>query len=473
MSIIYENKKVLVMVIVIFLMTFASSGYASISKLEEQVLVVENNILVMQGQKDFALGTFRETLVDDSGCITLANGDGDILSSGMYISPVITSLPFTELVISWNADTPIGTKVAIEAQVRVDGTWSPWFSWGTWCSWEQAGSSNMHMKSSVAQMNIDTLVLNKGKVATALRYRVNLNSNQANLTPRIKLVATAVNAASTPLANLEKQDIVLDVPQYAQRGRDSRIAGTICSPVSMTMLLNYYGIWVIPEETARNVMDNSQNIAAYGNWPFNCAYAATFGLRSYVAYYSSLEDIRKDLIEGRPVAASVIYKNSEEVEEDLPVLHNAPVEATDGHLVVVRGLIKKDGKEYVVVNDPAAKDNRSVRRLYLRDEFEKAWTKIVYVVEKDKNAILTQPKRIAAKLGKERHKLSIEYAGGTIDFAAEDIGSIVKLKSNQTVEFLPPETTNSVIEKEEKGTKILIITKNHQVFEITMESDEY
>ena len=73
-----------------------------------------------------------------------------------------------------------------------------------------------------------------------------------------------------------------------------------------------------------------------------------------------------------PVIASVMYKNSEAVPDELPVLHGAPVEATDGHLVVVRGLVQQGGKDWVIVNDPAG-DSDSVQRQYEAGEFEKAW----------------------------------------------------------------------------------------------------
>lgn len=92
-----------------------------------------------------------------------------------------------------------------------------------------------------------------------------------------------------------------------------------------------------------------------------------------MAYESSLAALRETLQQTGPVIASVMYKNSEAVPAELPVLHGAPVEATDGHLVVVRGMVRQDGKDYIVVNDPAG-DGDSVRRLYATAEFEKAWT---------------------------------------------------------------------------------------------------
>ncbi|MCW2808497.1 MAG: hypothetical protein JWQ93_2452, partial [Marmoricola sp.] len=62
-------------------------------------------------------------------------------------------------------------------------------------------------------------------------------------------------------------------------------------------------------------------------------------------------------------------------------LTGAPISATAGHLVVISGFTSTGD---VVVNDPAAPTNSSVRRTYDRGQFERAWLRkssgTVYVV---------------------------------------------------------------------------------------------
>jgi hypothetical protein len=59
-----------------------------------------------------------------------------------------------------------------------------------------------------------------------------------------------------------------------------------------------------------------------------------------------------------------------------------------GHLVLVRGFTWKDGVEYVIVNDPAAADNDSVRLEYKADEFAKAWTgKVAYIIYRNEEEV--------------------------------------------------------------------------------------
>lgn len=319
---------------------------------------------------DFTTGSFEGTQRTAQGELVLA---GPRTTFGVYYSPILGSAPFTEAVLSWNAATPQRTNVEVQAQVRVDGKWSAWFSWGKWNSWSAVGSENKAIKDELAVMDIDTLKVAKGKMADALRYRIFLSSEQAHVTPRVTLLAATVNAEQKTSKELtEKKDVVLEVPAYAQRRSDPRIAGQICSPVSMAMALNYHGVGVLPEEMAWRAKDHSQDRFPFGNWSFNCAAAADFGLKAYVAHENSLAELRETLQQTGPVIASVMYKNSEAVPDELPVLHGAPVEATDGHLVVVRGLVQQGGKDWVIVNDPAG-DSDSVQRQYEAGEFEKAW----------------------------------------------------------------------------------------------------
>ena len=415
---------------------------------------------------NFARGSFEGTQRIAKGELVLA---GPRRNLGVYCSPIFKSASFTELVMSWNAATPLGTSVEVQAQVRVEGKWSAWFSWGKWNSWSAVGSQKEIVHDKLAVMDIDTLKVVKGKTADALRYRIFLSSEQAHVTPRVTLLAATVNAEQKTSKELtEKKDVVLEAPAYAQRRSDPRIAGQICSPVSMAMTLNYHGVDVLPEELAWRVKDHSQDRFPFGNWSFNCAAAAAFGLKAYVAYENSVAELRETLQQTGPVIASVMYKNSEDVPDDLPVLHGAPVEATDGHLVVVRGLVQQGGKEWVLVNDPAG-DRGSVQRQYAAEEFEKAWTHYVYVIAKEKEAALRQPRRIPVKLLQKTAQTVLIQGeeGERIVLELQNIGSIVKRKNQETIGFLGPESLGALLLKPEKDSQWLLITKQQQTFCLT------
>jgi hypothetical protein len=101
-----------------------------------------------------------------------------------------------------------------------------------------------------------------------------------------------------------------------------------------------------------------------GNWPFNTAYAASYGLKSSINRFSSLGQVERWIAKGVPVIASISWGRGR--------LTGAPIPASSGHLLVIRGFTEAGN---VIVNDPAASSNSGARRIYQRDEFHRAWFK--------------------------------------------------------------------------------------------------
>jgi hypothetical protein len=186
----------------------------------------------------------------------------------------------------------------------------------------------------------------------------------------------------------------LSVPAYAQTihaGEYPEYAGggaSWCSPASTAMVIAYWGTgptaedlaWVDPvfpdpwvAHAARYTYDLAYD--GTGNWPFNTAYAACFGLDAFVTRLDSLREAELFLQAGIPLVAAIAAGPGELEGFLLP-------EGTNGHLVVVRGLTP-DGDP--IVNDPAAESNTTVRRVYDRDQFERAWLGgsggVVYVIK--------------------------------------------------------------------------------------------
>jgi hypothetical protein len=137
--------------------------------------------------------------------------------------------------------------------------------------------------------------------------------------------------------------------------------------------------WVTPpqdavvDHAARNVYDYTYD--GCGNWPFNTAYAAEYGLEGFVTRLRSLAEAERFIAAGIPLVASVSFKKGE--------LKGAGY-GTNGHLLVIRGFTATGD---VVVNDPASHlipDDAQVRVVYNREEFENVWVPhsggIVYVI---------------------------------------------------------------------------------------------
>ena len=103
------------------------------------------------------------------------------------------------------------------------------------------------------------------------------------------------------------------------------------------------------------------------------AYANTTGLDAFVTRLTDLRDAERFIAAGIPLAASISFSSGQ--------LSGAPISSTPGHLVVIVGFTATGS---VVVNDPAAPNSASVRRVYNRAQFEAAWLRkssgAVYVV---------------------------------------------------------------------------------------------
>ena len=283
-----------------------------------------------------------------------------IASQGQYTSPVQeTPFAFNNAVLSWVADAPTGTSLKLEMRVRVDGTWSRWYTMGTWANGR--GASAHGQSDGFGQVDIDTLKLRQP--AQAFQYRATLSGSDATLVLRSVAVAYAdmsrpLNGPAVPLEANWARD--LPVPQISQAVQDPAIRWEICSPTSLTMVLNYWGANKPLMEVVSGVRDGTAGI--YGNWPLNTAYAATQGFDAHVARFHSVEQLQNEIANGRPVVVSVRFAAGQ--------LDNSPISSTTGHLIVVRGFTANGD---VIVNDPAAPSHDTVRRVYHRDQFSRVW----------------------------------------------------------------------------------------------------
>jgi hypothetical protein len=123
------------------------------------------------------------------------------------------------------------------------------------------------------------------------------------------------------------------------------------------MVNAYHGIDVSVEDTARAVFDRAYN--GTGNWSFNVAFSGNLGLRAAVVYLRNLDHAQRFIEAGIPLAISYSWSGDE--------LPGAPLEHSDGHLVVLCGFT---GNGDCAVNDPAAPNLRVV---YPRAALERVW----------------------------------------------------------------------------------------------------
>ncbi|HEX6336110.1 MAG TPA: peptidase C39 family protein [Jiangellaceae bacterium] len=351
------------------------------------------------GQADFESGDLDASVtIGSNGGLTLADGAGE----GGWISPWhAPAEPFTSLVPSWQSATPPGTWVEIEVQVRTAAAESRWFAMGAWAF----DTSMIERRSTkgqvdpVGRVDTDTFMAAAdapGGMPVAYRMRVTLHGGAAS--PAIRQVgASTARPGPIPEATSEpslSERVELNVPAYSQSVHRKEYpefggGGAVwCSPASTSMLLSYWGTGPTPDELATlppdPVFDLNGRADAQvawaaihtwdyvycgaGNWPFNAAYAAEYGLDGSIRHYCSLRDVEAWVARGVPVLVSTAWDNK--AEDPRRHLDGSSIEQTRGHIMVVVGFTQ-DGD--VIANDPASPSNDQVRHVYRRDQFERNW----------------------------------------------------------------------------------------------------
>jgi peptidase C39-like protein len=341
----------------------------------------------------------------------VVDGSGDY-DFGTWTSPAYPlSFAFNELVSSWDAETPVGTWVQSEVRPLIDDGngvhWAKWYILGRWTS----SDSDFHRTSVGGQGNADGYVaidtfFTKDHPAVAYQLRLTLYrriglDNTPTVTRYSAVASNLTNQKNTfpSQTTMDGQTIDLGAPDplafpsYSQELHHGEYAQfdnggeAWCSPTSTAMVVGHWGyapppgdyqyvyndypavIDPVVDYTARMVFDYHYNGA--GNWPFNTAYAASQHLVADVTQLHNLTEAEAFIKDRIPLVASVAW-NSNQLD--------TAIKSTNGHLLVIGGFT---GNGDVIAYDPASTDDRTVRHVYDREQFERAWIPasggIVYV----------------------------------------------------------------------------------------------
>lgn len=339
-------------------------------------------------------------------CVVLASG-----TRGTWTSTwVDIQFPFSQLIPSWNAHTPPGTWIEIEMQARTAALRETrWWRFGTWAF----GDETVRRTSFNGQSDGDGVVETdtfKSRAEKMSAYRMRLTLARAAgvaASPNVRRVGAVVSDTRSyvpryPSPRYSDRAIELPVPRYSQEihaGEFPEYDGggeAWCSPTSTQMVVEYWGkrlaaaelAWVPYADPQIDYAARYTYDAAYrgtGNWPFNTAYAAHFGLETRVTQLRSLNEAERFIAAGVPLVASITHAPGA-----LPgFLNNA---GTAGHLLVIVGFTASGD---VVANDPAATSNATVRRVYPRAPFERSWIGgsggVVYLVSTENTFVPFAP----------------------------------------------------------------------------------
>ncbi|OZM70600.1 hypothetical protein CFN78_24680 [Amycolatopsis antarctica] len=295
----------------------------------------------------------------------------------------------SELIASWNAATPPQTWIQVEAKAKTAaGADTSWYILGQWADGdgEVLRTSVDGQDDANAAVSVDTLTAKPGVALRSYQLRVSLYREVGTeVTPTLttagamtsQVPARSEVQVSPPGPATGKE---LPVPRHSQNihaGKYPEYGGggeAWCSPTSTQMVVEFWGKGPSEEElswipgdyvdrtiphAARYTYDHAYD--GTGNWPFNTAYAARYGLKGHITRLHSLTELESYIDRGVPVITSQSFLESE--------LDGAGY-GTAGHIMVVVGFTENGD---VIANDPASSSNEAVRNVYPRAQFETIW----------------------------------------------------------------------------------------------------
>jgi hypothetical protein len=348
--------------------------------------------LLFAGDRDGLMPTFKGLRIGrPAGTIQHTEPSGtQTYDYGTWTSPFYRQgFDATQLVASWNADTPKGTWLRVDMRGRTAaGAETMWYGMGQWALGDQdiTRTSLPNQSDAHGFVDVDTFVAQGGDTLHGYQLRVTLYrlaGTQASPTLSMAGAMTSeipdrFTVPTSPSGGA--WGIELPVKPYAQNlhiGQYPEYGGggeAWCSPTSTEMVVEYWGkhpakkdmSWINPsyvdpsvDYAARFMYDKDYD--GTGNWPFNTAYAASYGLKAHITRLHSLTELEGYVKHGIPVITSQSFLSSE--------LDGAGY-GTSGHIMVVIGFTSTGD---VIVNDPASSSNERVRNVYKRAQFETIW----------------------------------------------------------------------------------------------------
>src|SRR4051812_32723516 len=174
-------------------------------------------------------------------------------SSASVVSPVIEApAAFDDLVGSWNADLPRGSSLEMQIRVRRGADWSDWFSLGRaepdrWFSAER-------QDGPFGFVDVDTLKLREKAAAFQYRFLLSAQKKAATLTLAAVTVSDGEPSEPSPYEP-GPWTTELRVKPRSQTDEQENYKHDVCSPTSMGMALEYWGIRKKTADIAEKVRD--------------------------------------------------------------------------------------------------------------------------------------------------------------------------------------------------------------------------
>ena len=310
-----------------------------------------------------------DNLILEDGYIMLENPN----ESGTLITQPWLLDSFNELVPSWNILMGEESSVSIMVSVGNSEGFSEFFIMSLWSKDYKASFKNQ--EDDYAKVYIDTIVT---KMDNVDRFKFKLVFKK-DLDQSTRLKNVSITSKPNDSIRAIDYDYINETSIEVSPRQQLSIEGignSICSPTSLSMILNYYGYTDSQSDVAGYIFDKGANI--YGNWSFNASYAGGFGdIESQVEFIDNFNKLVDYINAQTPVALSIKTRDKASLEGSIMAYPS-------GHLVVLIGFEQIDGDWYALVNDPAEYTDENVLRKYKLEQLLDAWNGYTYII-KSKN----------------------------------------------------------------------------------------
>lgn len=362
------RKTLLVLMVLMKVLFLVSCNQES-----EELLDEEDDIVLVEQTKTLNyLDLWEVRNVDETKGLKL-NDLGIVLDDKdnlvRYESNEIPISEFSELVLSWNVKNLNDSQLVFFISVGNENGFSKFHAMGSFK--EDQNRSISAEADEYASVNIDTLI-NKEEKNNLFKLRVNITPNSNE-----NLILENITVTTKPLNNNLVYDEsllinhLIDVDPLQQLSIPN-IGNLICSPTSVTMVLNYYGYNFKQEEMAQKVYDYGRRI--YGNWTFNASYAGSLeSIYSRVEFIDDFNKVVNYIKNDVPVIFSITTTSLNDLEGSIMAF-------PAGHLIVLIGFEQIDGVWYGIFNDPAEYEDNKVMRKYKMEQVLNVWKQYTYII---------------------------------------------------------------------------------------------
>lgn len=292
--------------------------------------------------------------------------------SGQWTSPEVTArFPFVELVPSWNVLTPPDTGACFDVRVRdaASGKWTDWLYLGS-CGRTLTPVSRT-IESGAARVKIDEMLLSAPADAYQVRATLYGFGFGPNVTPTLRRIGVVYSGETrdrvlraelrppAPHDGSWARDLGIPFRAQGEPAHPAPLRPQICSPTSVSMVMQHFGIDRPTVENALAIYDPEYRL--FGNWNRAVQHAGSLGLDAWIARYRTWDQVKREIARGQPIIASIRFEKG--------TFPSAVFDSTDGHLLVIRGFTKHGD---VIVNDPA-RSGAGDGAVYKASEFAQAW----------------------------------------------------------------------------------------------------